>query len=87
MLAVLLSNLALASSSPLWLALALVQCLFYAIAVAGIAQPRLARNLPVRVCATFVRMNMYVVLGLLDFVTGRAASVWFVTRHKETTSP
>jgi cellulose synthase/poly-beta-1,6-N-acetylglucosamine synthase-like glycosyltransferase len=87
MLAVLLSNLSLAPSSRPWLLLAIAQCAFYAVAVAGIARPDLSRWLPVRIAATFVRMNIYAVLGLVDFVTGRAASVWFVTRHKETLSP
>lgn len=87
MLAVLLSNLALAPDSRMWFLLAFLQCAFYTLACAGIAKPELTRHLPVRIVATFVRMNMYAVLGLLDFVTGRAAGAWYATRHKETLSP
>ncbi len=86
MLAVLLSNFALAPDSRMWLLLALAQCAFYGLAFAGIVKPELTRHLPVRIVATFVRMNIYPVLGLLDFVTGRAGAVWYVTRHKETLS-
>jgi cellulose synthase/poly-beta-1,6-N-acetylglucosamine synthase-like glycosyltransferase len=88
MFALLLSNLdiVLAEPSRLWLLFALAQCAFYTLAVAGILKPDLLRQLPVRIAATFVRMNMYAVLGLFDFLAGRAGGVWYVTRHKETLS-
>jgi hypothetical protein len=88
MLALLLSNLhiALATQSRLWFLFALAQCAFYTLALAGMLRPELLRQFPVRIAATFVRMNMYAVLGFFDFLAGRAGGVWYVTRHKETLS-
>ena len=88
MLVLLLTNLriALAEPSRLWFLFALAQCAFYTLAVAGMLKPELLRQLPVRIAATFVRMNLYAVLGLFDFLTGRAGGAWYVTRHKETLS-
>jgi len=88
MLTLLLSNLhiALASQSRLWFLFALAQCAFYTLAAAGMLKPDLLRQFPVRIAATFVRMNMYAMLGLFDFLAGRAGGVWYVTRHKETLS-
>jgi cellulose synthase/poly-beta-1,6-N-acetylglucosamine synthase-like glycosyltransferase len=84
MFTLLISNLALASSSPKWLLLALVQIAFYGVAIAAMRKPDLLRIMPVRVITTFVRMNAYVLLGLHDFLTGRATAAWSVTRHRDT---
>ena len=77
------SNLALVATSPKWLLLALAQCAFYAIAVAAIRSPALLRFAPTRIVATFVRMNLYVLLGLYDFLTGRASAAWSATRARD----
>jgi poly-beta-1,6-N-acetyl-D-glucosamine synthase len=84
MFMLLVSNLALASSSPKWLLLALAQIAFYGVAIAAMRKPDLLRIMPVRVITTFVRMNAYVLLGLHDFLTGRASAAWSVTRHRDT---
>lgn len=81
MLALLLSNLALIGHSPKWAALALAQLAFHGVALAALWRASLLRIMPVRIIATFVRMNGYAVLGLYDFLTGRAAATWSVTRH------
>jgi hypothetical protein len=47
-------------------------------------KPELLRIAPVRVITTFVRMNGYAVLGLHDFLTGRAAAGGSVTRRGDT---
>ncbi|HEY0179419.1 MAG TPA: glycosyltransferase [Dokdonella sp.] len=82
-LALFVTNLALAPTSPRWLVLLLAQCAFHAGALAAILRPALLRFLPLRLAATFVRMNAYAALGLLDFVTGRAAPHWTVTRQED----
>lgn len=83
MAAVFVSNLALAPTSHRWLLLAIVQCAIYATAIAAIRVPALLDYLPVRIIATFVRMNAYALLALFDFVTGRAAPLWSITRHRD----
>ena len=72
----LLANLALAGRSRLYLLLMLLQVAFYALAALAWLAPAYGRWAPTRLAATFVRMNGYVVLGLLDFVRGRAAAAW-----------
>lgn len=84
MLGLFISNLFLAPTSPRWLTLLLVQCAFYAIAFAAVRRPALLGFTPVRVIATFVRLNLYAVLGLFDFLGGRAGPIWSVTRNKDT---
>lgn len=87
LLVLLVSNLVLAPTSPRWALLLLAQLAFYAAALAGIARPALLRHLPVRIAATFVRMNGYAVLGLADFLRGRQTHLWTVTRPSDTVSP
>lgn len=84
MLAAFVSNLALVAESPKWTLLALAQVAFYGLAFAAMRKPELLRIAPVRVITTFVRMNGYAVLGLHDFLTGRAAAAWSVTRRGDT---
>ncbi|MBS0558355.1 MAG: glycosyltransferase [Proteobacteria bacterium] len=81
------SNLAKASTSPAWQLLALAQCAFYLGATVGLLVPAALRFRPVRIAATFVRMNAYAVLGLFDFLRGRAQPMWAVTRHSDTMRP
>ncbi|NCT68789.1 MAG: glycosyltransferase family 2 protein [Rhodanobacteraceae bacterium] len=72
----LLANLALAARSPAYRLLALAQLGFYALAALAWLAPACARWPPARLAATFVRMNGYAALGLLDFVSGRATAAW-----------
>lgn len=81
---VLAINLLLAPGSTTWLFLLLTQAVFYATAIAGLVSPPLLRYLPARIAATFVRMNGYAILGLIDFASGRAAPLWSVTRSSDT---
>lgn len=75
----LLANLALAGTSMLWTVLLAAQLALYALAIVGIAVPGTLGMLPVRIAATFVRMNAYAVLGLYDFVRDRDAHLWRVS--------
>lgn len=84
LLAALLSNLALIAYSPKWTLLALAQLAFYATAFIAMHRPALQRVAAVRVIATFVRLNGYALLGLSDFLTGRAAATWSVTPRQDT---
>lgn len=83
----LLSNAKLALNSGKWTLLLIAQLAFYAAAVAALLQPRLTRHLPLRLAATFVRMNGYAVLGLVDFLRGGSAHLWSVTRQAGTAPP
>ncbi len=82
MLGLFLSNLVLIDRSPKWAALAVAQILFYGAAVAALCKPALLDISPIRIATTFVRMNGYALLGLYDFLTGRAAAAWSATRHR-----
>ena len=75
----LLCNLALAGTSLFWTVLLGGQLALYALAIVGIAVPSTLGVLPVRIAATFVRMNAYAVLGLFDFVRDRDAHLWRVS--------
>ena len=75
----LLSNLALAGTSPFWAVLLAGQLALYALAIVGIAVPATLGILPVRIAATFARMNSYAVLGLFDFLRDRDAHLWRVS--------
>ncbi|HEY6892876.1 MAG TPA: glycosyltransferase family 2 protein, partial [Rhodanobacteraceae bacterium] len=75
----LLCNLALAGTSMFWTMLLAGQLALYAIALVGIALPAALAVLPVRIAATFVRMNAYAVLGLFDFLRDREAHLWRVS--------
>ena len=75
----LLCNVALAGTSMLWTVLLAGQIALYALAIVGIVMPGTLGILPVRIAATFVRMNAYAVLGLFDFVRDRDAHLWRVS--------
>lgn len=87
LLAAFASNLVLAARSPAWLALLLAQCVFYLCAIAGIRRAALLAFQPLRVCATFVRMNAYAMLALADFLRGRVAPLWHVTGQPDRSAP
>ena len=80
-------NRRLAGSTPAWTLLLLAQLAAYGAAAAALARPALLRFLPLRMAATFVRMNGYAVLGLVDFLRGRAGPLWSVTRNPGTSRP
>ncbi|MFI4969629.1 MAG: glycosyltransferase family 2 protein [Lysobacterales bacterium] len=84
---VLATTIRLAPTSSTWMFLLLAQTAFYAAAVAGLWAPALLRHLPIRIATTFVRMNGYAALGLIDFLRGRSAHLWSVTRHQDTAPP
>ncbi|HEX5123972.1 MAG TPA: glycosyltransferase [Rhodanobacteraceae bacterium] len=75
----LVCNLALAGTSLFWTVLLAGQLALYALAIVGIVVPSTLGLLPVRIAATFVRMNGYAVLGLFDFVRDRDAHLWRVS--------
>ena len=75
----LLCNFALAGTSMLWTVLLAGQLALYALAIVGIALPWTLGILPIRIAATFARMNAYAVLGLFDFVRDRDAHLWRVS--------
>ena len=77
----LLANLVLAVDSRHYLLLALAQLAFYALAALAWRVPTLARWRPAQIAATFVRMNGYAALGLLDFLRGAAATTWQPTTN------
>jgi cellulose synthase/poly-beta-1,6-N-acetylglucosamine synthase-like glycosyltransferase len=79
----LLLNARLAVDGPRWRVLLVLHLAFYALALAPLAWPALARRRPLRLACTFVRMNGYVVLGLLDFLRGGATHLWNVTREAD----
>lgn len=83
LVALFLATLRLAPSSRAMTVLLLAQVAFYAAAVAGLLVPRLAAFAPVRIAATFLRMNGYAALALLDFVSGRADAAWSITRQND----
>jgi biofilm PGA synthesis N-glycosyltransferase PgaC len=70
------SNIALAFDSKAWAIALIAQLLCYAIAVAGALVPALCRWLPVKMLTTFALLNVFVVLGLIDFVFDRNAHLW-----------
>jgi poly-beta-1,6-N-acetyl-D-glucosamine synthase len=75
------TNLALAGTSLLWNVLLAGQIAAYALAIAGIASPSALGILPVRLLATFLRMNTYAVLGLADYLRDRDAHLWRVSAN------
>ena len=87
MIALFAANLALVGGRTTWNLLLAAQCVFYAAAAAGLLVPALMRVLPVRIAATFVRMNGFAIGGAYDFFSGRAGHLWSVTRHTPPVSP
>lgn len=87
LLAALLANAKLALDSTRWTLLLLAHLAFYAAALAGLWRPALTRHLPLRIATTFVRMNGYAVLGLVDFLRGGSSHLWPVTRQAGAESP
>ena len=76
MLAALASNALLAMRGGIWSVLLIAQLAGYALAIAGLAAPALCRWLPVKLLATFVSLNAFVVMGFVDFLRNRDAHLW-----------
>ncbi|HSS06125.1 MAG TPA: glycosyltransferase family 2 protein, partial [Rhodanobacteraceae bacterium] len=76
MLAALASNALLAMRGEIWSILLIAQLAGYALAIAGLAAPALCRWLPVKLLATFVSLNAFVVMGFVDFLRNREAHLW-----------
>jgi glycosyltransferase involved in cell wall biosynthesis len=70
------SNAHLARDSAFYAVLALAQVVAYVIAGLGVALPSLRRWLPVRLVSAFAEMNVYAVLGFVDFLRQRAPHLW-----------
>lgn len=70
------ANLALWPQGGLYRVALLAQCAAYALALLGMASAGAMRLAPVRLCAVFVQLNGYAVLGLLDFLRGRSSALW-----------
>ena len=79
-----LSNLALAGHGVGWTALALAQCLFYAIALLAYLVPA-TRGLPLwGKVMFFVMSNIAMALGILAYYRGRESSIWTPVREEST---
>ena len=76
MLAALATNALLAMRGGIWSVLLIAQLAGYALAIAGLAAPALCRWLPVKLLATFVSLNAFVVMGFVDFLRNREAHLW-----------
>lgn len=72
----LLANLALAGRHPLINLLLLAQLAGWALAAAGLLLPVARAFKPARLAAAFVELNLYALLGLYDYLRGRAGALW-----------
>lgn len=77
--AALVSNLVLLGAHPAMQVLLAIQATGYVSAAAGWAWPTLRGVLPVRLATTFLEMNVYAALGLLDFLRQRHSHLWDAT--------
>ncbi len=76
MLLALLSNIVLAFRSQNWAILLGLQLACYALAMAGTLLPTVRRWLPTRVLTMFLLLNVFVVLGFIDFLFNKEAHLW-----------
>lgn len=76
MLVALLSNLALAAQPGPYAILLVLQAIFYLAALIGLTVPAALRVRVVRLCAAFVSLNWFAVLGLIEFLSNRRAHLW-----------
>ncbi|MBL8298391.1 MAG: glycosyltransferase family 2 protein [Rhodanobacteraceae bacterium] len=70
------ANVILCRAGFLYFSLLCAQVLAYIGALAGIALPALRRQLPLRLAAAFVEMNLYALAGFIDFLRQRDAHLW-----------
>ncbi len=71
MVAALVTNLVLATSSSFYAVLFAIQFLLYALALAGVGRPQYQQFVVVRIPATFFTFNWYAVLGFIEFLRNR----------------
>lgn len=76
MLSALVSNLLLLPQSWPYALLLALQLAFYALAAVGLAVPAALRFRLVRLCAAFLTLNWFAVLGLVEFLSNRRAHLW-----------
>ncbi len=69
-------SLLLAASHWLYLLLTAAQLLFYLLAFSGSVLPQTRTFMPVRLAFTFVAMNFFAVLGMIEFVRNKQAHLW-----------
>lgn len=72
----LVSNLMVVNLGSAYQVLLLGQLALYGLPLLGAMVPRLGRLWLVRLCSTFVLMNWFVVLGLVEFLRNRQAHLW-----------
>lgn len=48
----------------------------YLIVIASMRTPRLQTSMPLRLCATFLHLNLFVVLGFLSYATRQQSHLW-----------
>ena len=70
------ANVLLAPRAPGYAALLAAQAAFYALALAGTLIPASGRWIAFRLPATFVALNGFALLGLVEFATNRNAHLW-----------
>lgn len=87
LVAALVANLVLAGAHPALDALLVAQLGAWALGIAGMLAPRLRRLAPVRICAAFLELNAFAVLGLLDVVRGRAQPTWPAATQRTPLAP
>ncbi len=66
----------LAAHSTFYAALLGAQLGFYALPLLGELIPSLRNRTPVKLATTFIALNAYAILGLLEFLTNRDAHLW-----------
>ncbi len=74
------ANAMLATQGAFWAFVLAAQLGCYGIALAGLVVPSLCRWLPVRLLATFLALNAFVVLGFASFAFDREAHLWRTNR-------
>ena len=76
MVIALVSNGFLALHSAAYAVLLALQLVFYAAAVLGQMVPAFARVTPVKLASTFVLLNGFAALGLIEYLTNQNAHQW-----------
>ncbi len=77
LVAALLSHAALAlNGGGLFLWSFFIHILGYLVTIASMSSPRLQASTPLRLCATFLHLNLFVVLGFLSYATGQQSHLW-----------
>lgn len=80
LLLVLLCNVALAATNPLYPILLLAQACGYLLVILGWALPATLRLAPVRLASAFFSLNLSAARALVDYLGNREVHLWQVTR-------